>query len=192
MSTVWRASVRSWSACGRPFAPTPIAIHYSAKANANLDVFQTIVAAGAGIDAVSGGEIWRARQAGCAAEEIVFAGVGKTAEEIDYAVSEGVGWINIENAAECALIQAAAARAGRCQRVGLRLNPDEMAATFAAIATGHASAKFGLSGRRHSRHPRRSGRITRAGIRGPAHPHRQPIGRGDRHGPGHRRRARAA
>ena len=127
------------------FAPTPIAIHYSAKANANLDVLQTLVAAGAGIDAVSGGEIWRARQVGCAAEEIVFAGVGKTAEEIDYAVSEGVGWINIENAAECALIQAAAARAGRCQRVGLRLNPDEVAATFAAIATGHASAKFGLS-----------------------------------------------
>ena len=127
------------------FTPTPIAIHYSAKANANLDVLRALIAAGAGIDAVSGGEIWRARQAGCAAEEIIFAGVGKTADEIEYAVSEGVGWINIENAAECALIQAAAARAGRRQRVGLRLNPDEAAATFAGIATGHASAKFGLS-----------------------------------------------
>ena len=107
----------------RAFAPIKPAIHYSAKANANLDVLRTLIQAGAGVDAVSGGEIWRARQAGCPAADIVFAGVGKTAEEIDYAVNEGVGWINIENAAECALIQTAAARTGRKQRVGLRLNP---------------------------------------------------------------------
>ena len=127
------------------FAPIPLEIHYSAKANANLDVLRTVSEYGAGIDAVSGGEIWRARQAGCAARSIVFAGVGKTAAEIDYAVGEGVGWINIENAAECALIQEAATRHGRIQRVGLRLNPNQAANTLASIATGHANAKFGLS-----------------------------------------------
>lgn len=127
------------------FSPTPVRIHYSAKANGNLDILREVIRSGAGIDAVSGGEIWRARRAGCAAVDIVFAGVGKTGAEIDYAVREGVGWINIENAAECELIQAAAQRCGRRQRVGLRLNPDEAAPTQAAIATGHAAAKFGLS-----------------------------------------------
>ena len=127
------------------FAPLPIAIHYSAKANANLDILRALVQAAAGIDTVSGGEIWRARQAGCPAADIVFAGVGKTAEEIEFAVNEGVGWINIENQAECKMIQAAASQAGRKQRVALRLNPAEQAATQAGIATGHASAKFGLS-----------------------------------------------
>ena len=127
------------------FAPLPIAIHYSAKANANLDILQALVQAGVGIDTVSGGEIWRARQAGCPAADIVFAGVGKTAEEIEFAVTEGVGWINIENQAECKIIQAVASQAGRKQRVALRLNPAEQAATQAGIATGHASAKFGLS-----------------------------------------------
>ena len=127
------------------FAPLPIAIHYSAKANANLDILEALVQAGVGIDAVSGGEIWRARQAGCPAADIVFAGVGKTNTEIEFAVNEGVGWINIENQAECEMIQAAASHRDRKQRVALRLNPAEQAATQASIATGHASAKFGLS-----------------------------------------------
>lgn len=127
------------------FQAIPSEIHYSAKANANLDILRALIQAGVGIDTVSGGEIWRALQAGCPAADIVFAGVGKTKAEIDYAIDEGVGWINIENQQECAWIQAAAARAGRTQRVALRLNPAERAATHAAIATGHAEAKFGLS-----------------------------------------------
>lgn len=127
------------------FRSRPIEIHYSAKANANLDVLRTLTQAGVGIDTVSGGEIWRALQAGCPAADIVFAGVGKTRAEIDYAIDEGVGWINIENQEECDWIQAAASRAGRRQRVALRLNPAERAATHTTIATGHAGAKFGLS-----------------------------------------------
>ena len=67
-------------------------IHYSAKANANLALMRSLVEAGAGIDAVSGGEIKRALAAGCAPEHIVFAGVGKTPTELRMAVEQG-GWL---------------------------------------------------------------------------------------------------
>lgn len=120
-------------------------IHYSAKANANLSILEVLVKAGAGIDAVSAGEIHRALAAGCAAEKIVFAGVGKTSDELRYAVAEGVGWINIENVDEARMVDALVAETGRGPiRVALRLNPDLQASTHHHIATGHGGAKFGM------------------------------------------------
>lgn len=120
-------------------------IHYSAKANGNLSILEALVKAGAGVDAVSAGEIYRALLAGCAAEKIVFAGVGKTPDELRYAVAEGVGWINIENVDEARLVNTLAADAGRGRlRVALRLNPDLQANTHHHIATGHGGAKFGM------------------------------------------------
>lgn len=82
------------------FAPLNAHIHYSAKANSNLTVLHTLIEAGAGIDAVSAGEIFRALKAGAKPENIVFAGVGKTAEELSYAVDSGIGWFNVENVDE--------------------------------------------------------------------------------------------
>lgn len=121
-------------------------IHYSAKANANLAVLHALVEAGAGIDTVSAGEIYKALKAGARPESIVFAGVGKTAEEIAYAVEQGVGWFNVENIAECALINDCAGAAGRPPvRIALRLNPQVTADTHPYIATGHGGAKFGLT-----------------------------------------------
>lgn len=121
-------------------------IHYSVKANANLAVLRCLIAAGAGIDAVSAGEIHRALTAGAAPENIVFAGVGKTADELEYALEKGVGWFNVENVAECALIDQIAARMG-CPppSIALRFNPDVTANTHPHIATGHGGAKFGLT-----------------------------------------------
>jgi diaminopimelate decarboxylase len=121
-------------------------IHYSAKANANLAVLRTLVEAGVGIDAVSSGEIYKSLAAGAKAENIVFAGVGKTHGEMTYALEQGVGWINVENVAELDFINTICAEVQRpCARVALRLNPNVKANTHPYIATGHGAAKFGLS-----------------------------------------------
>lgn len=119
-------------------------IHYSAKANASLAILRALVAAGAGVDAVSGGEIHRALLAGARPETIVFAGVGKTPAELRYALEHNVGWFNVENPDEIRLLDQLAAETGRPARVALRLNPDIAASTHPHIATGHGGAKFGL------------------------------------------------
>jgi diaminopimelate decarboxylase len=94
---------------------------------------------------VSAGEIYRALTAGANPECIVFAGVGKSPEEIRYAVDKGVGWFNVENIAELDYIDNFARDLGRSSvRVALRLNPDVSANTHPYIATGHGGAKFGL------------------------------------------------
>lgn len=120
-------------------------IHYSAKANANLTILKTLIQAGAGIDAVSAGEIQKALLAGAKAEDIVFAGVGKTHDELAFALEKGVGWFNVENVAELQWINDLAAQQKRTPvQVALRLNPDIQAKTHRYIATGHKGAKFGL------------------------------------------------
>jgi diaminopimelate decarboxylase len=128
------------------FAELQPHIHYSAKANANLSVLRTLIEAGAGIDTVSGGEIYRALRAGAKPSGIVFAGVGKTPDELRYAVKQGVGWFNVENVAELDYINTFAGDAKREPvRIALRLNPEVTANTHPYIATGHGGAKFGLT-----------------------------------------------
>ena len=119
-------------------------IHYSAKANANLSLLRLIQAAGIGVDAVSAGEIFRAVRAGVDPQQIVFAGVGKTREELIYALSAGVGWFNVESRAELAVLNALAGEYGQSAVVALRLNPGIHAKTHHHIATGHFGAKFGM------------------------------------------------
>ncbi|HEX2621261.1 MAG TPA: diaminopimelate decarboxylase [Phototrophicaceae bacterium] len=128
------------------FAALKPHIHYSAKANGNLAILRTLIEAGAGIDAVSSGEIHRALTAGANPEDIVFAGVGKTPDELRYAVEQGVGWFNVENQAELEYINAFVSELGRAPaRIALRLNPEVTANTHPYIATGHGGAKFGLT-----------------------------------------------
>ncbi|MCA9906376.1 MAG: diaminopimelate decarboxylase, partial [Anaerolineae bacterium] len=127
------------------FADLGAYIHYSAKANGNLSVLRTLIEAGAGIDCVSGGEVFRALQAGAQPAQIVLAGVGKTPAELRMAVEQGVGWVNVENVAECAVLDQLVGALGGVQRVALRLNPDVSASTHRYIATGHGGAKFGLA-----------------------------------------------
>jgi diaminopimelate decarboxylase len=128
------------------FAELQPHIHYSAKANANLTILRTLVNAGAGIDAVSAGEIHKALLVGTKPQDIVFAGVGKTRDELRYALEQNVGWFNVENVLELEHINELSAELNRAPaRVALRLNPDITAATHRHIATGHKAAKFGLS-----------------------------------------------
>lgn len=128
------------------FAVLKANIHFSVKANGNLDVLRALRAAGSGFDCVSGGEIYRALRAGARGRDIVFAGVGKTRAELAYAIESGVGWINAENLGELDHIEAIAAERGlKSQPVALRLNPEVAAQTHPYMATGHGGAKFGLA-----------------------------------------------
>ncbi len=121
-------------------------IHFSAKANGNLQVLQALIKAGAGIDCVSAGEIYKALKAGASAEDIVFAGVGKSLDEIQFGLEQGVGWFNVENIRELDYINAYAETIGRkAVKIALRLNPEVTANTHPYIATGHGGAKFGLT-----------------------------------------------
>lgn len=129
----------------RAFAPLGAELHYSLKANANLTLVRLLHQAGLGMDAVSAGEIHRALRAGVDPARIVFAGVGKTPAEIRFALRAKIGWFNVESRDELALLDRLAAEEGDMPRVALRLNPDLQAQTHPHIATGHATAKFGLS-----------------------------------------------
>lgn len=140
-----RRVLQNYHALKEAFAPLSPHIHYSAKANANMDILRTLVQAGAGVDAVSAGEIRRALAAGVNPSDVVFAGVGKTPEELRYALEQRVGWFNIENVDECRILNEIAADLGITAQVALRYNPDVQANTHPNIATGHKGAKFGLN-----------------------------------------------
>ncbi|GAB5490229.1 MAG: diaminopimelate decarboxylase [Phototrophicaceae bacterium] len=128
------------------FAHLDAHIHYSAKANGNLQVLQALIKAGAGVDCVSGGEIYKAIRAGADAKDIVFAGVGKSLDEIQYALEQGVGWFNVENIRELDYINTIAETLSQDNiQIALRLNPEVTANTHPYIATGHGGAKFGLT-----------------------------------------------
>lgn len=141
-----RRAVENYKRLKTAFSALDTHIHYSAKANGNIAVLKALSAVGAGVDTVSMGEIHRALYAGVDAKDIVFAGVGKTPQEIEYAIQQGIGWFNVENVLELEYIQQVAERhAIDSVRVALRLNPQVTANTHPYISTGHGGAKFGLT-----------------------------------------------
>lgn len=117
---------------------------YSVKANGNLAVLATLAGEGCGADVVSGGELLRARKAGIPASKIVFSGVGKTAEEMELALSQGIHQFNVESAAELRQLSQVAARLGKTAPIALRVNPDVAAGGHPNISTGKAGDKFGV------------------------------------------------
>ena len=119
-------------------------IHFAVKSNDHLAVLRLMAQGGAGADVVSGGELLRARHAGIAASNIVFSGVGKTADEIRLALSEGIYQLNVESAEELEMISAIASNMGKTADIVLRINPDVDAGTHAKITTGLADNKFGI------------------------------------------------
>ncbi len=117
---------------------------YSVKANANLAILGLFASLGGGADIVSGGELFKARQAGIPANRIVYSGVGKTEAEIDYALREDILMFNIESTQELEAINARAALMGRTARISLRVNPDVDPKTHPYISTGLKKNKFGI------------------------------------------------
>jgi diaminopimelate decarboxylase len=124
----------------------PGRVLYSVKANGNLALLRRLAAIGAGFDVVSGGELLRVLLAGGRPNRTVFAGVGKTDEELALAVRSGVV-LHVESADELAALQAESARLGARARFGLRVNPDVEAGFHPYLQTGHDEAKFGLPAR---------------------------------------------
>ncbi len=126
------------------FGATPHTICYAVKANGNLALLRLLAQAGAGFDIVSGGELFRVLKAGGDPARIVFSGVGKTAAEINDALTAGIFNFNCESEPELALIDALAHRRGIQARVALRVNPDVEADTHHYISTGRLAHKFGV------------------------------------------------
>jgi diaminopimelate decarboxylase len=126
------------------FGEVPHKVCYAVKANSNLSILRLLGEAGAGFDIVSGGELFRALKVGADPGTIIFSGVGKTSQEIDYALEHHIKSFNCESEPELALIDSLAARRGVQARVALRVNPDVDAATHPYISTGLRDHKFGI------------------------------------------------
>ncbi len=119
-------------------------ICYSVKANSNLAVLRALVAKGAGLDIVSGGELFRARKVKCPGSKIVYAGVGKTPEEIRAAIQARILLFNVESMPELEQINAIAKKMRKKVNVSLRINPNVDPHTHDYITTGKAETKFGI------------------------------------------------
>ncbi len=126
------------------FADVPSLVCYAMKANSNQAVVRTLAKLGAGADVVSGGELKRALTAGMPPEKITFSGIGKTMEELAFALDEGILCINVESEAELEMLSAVAASKGRSAHISVRVNPDIDPKTHRKIATGKAENKFGI------------------------------------------------
>ena len=120
-------------------------VHYAIKANANPRILQLIAANGLGADCVSGGEINAVLAAGFPANQIVYAGVGKSDWEINLGLDNDIFCFNVESAAELEVIQELAAAKGKVAPIALRINPEVDAHTHAKITTGMKENKFGIN-----------------------------------------------
>jgi diaminopimelate decarboxylase len=126
------------------FAAVNPAICYSVKANSNLSILRAMSAAGSSFDVVSGGELFRVNEAGGDLGRVIFAGVGKTDDEIHYALESKILMFNAESEPELEAISRVASKM-RCRApVALRLNPDIDAKTHAKTTTGKRGNKFGM------------------------------------------------
>ena len=139
------AILENFRAYDQAFGSTPHTVCYAVKANSNLSLLRMLADEGAGFDIVSGGELFRVRRAGGNPSQVVFSGVGKTADEIAAALEAGIHSFNCESEPELALIDALAHRRGVEARVSLRVNPDVEADTHAYISTGRLTHKFGVN-----------------------------------------------
>lgn len=126
-------------------ADDPFVVHYAIKACYNDAVCRMIASRGYGADCVSEGEIKHCLEVGFKPENIVFAGVGKTDEGIDYAINQGIGCFNVENVPELEVINERAGLLGKTVNVALRINPDVDAHTHEKITTGLNENKFGIA-----------------------------------------------
>src|SRR5437868_5651254 len=155
--------IRQFRSFDAAFKDVPHITAYAIKANSNIAVLRLLAQEGAGADIVSGGELYRGLQAGLMPQRIVFAGVGKTDEEIRYALQSDILMFNVESPAELLAIDRVAgelqregARPGAPgaggwngkARVALRINPDIDPQTHPYISTGLKKSKFGISAER--------------------------------------------
>lgn len=136
--------IENFSNFDKAFSKFPHLICFAMKANSNLSIIRTLAKEGAGTDIVSGGELYRALKAGVSPKKIVFSGVGKTREEMRYALRSGILMFNVESVEELEALNDVAEDMDRKAPIALRVNPDVEADTHHHITTGKAENKFGI------------------------------------------------
>lgn len=129
----------------RALAPVDHIICYAVKANSNLSVLSFLAKEGAGFDIVSGGELMRVLKAGGKANRCTYAGVGKTREEIEFALRKGIYCFNVESEPELQFINEIAGKMKKKAPVAVRVNPDVDADTHHKVTTGTYENKFGIA-----------------------------------------------
>jgi diaminopimelate decarboxylase len=140
-----RAIREQYDALDRALSPVPHRLHYSMKANSNLAVLRLLQERGAGVDIVSGGELYRARAAGFSADSIVFSGVGKSTQEMREALAAGILMFNVESFFELEQLNEVAGTMGLRAPVALRVNPEVQVDTpHHYTRTGERGNKFGI------------------------------------------------
>jgi diaminopimelate decarboxylase len=136
--------VRHYRVFAQAFQDIPHQIHYALKANSNQAIIKTLAKEGAGADVVSEGEIRRALAAGIPASKIVFSGMGKTVQEIAYALDQDILQFNVESEPELETLSHIAQRKGKIAEIAIRVTPDVDGKTHAKITTGTKVSKFGI------------------------------------------------
>ncbi|GJL59050.1 MAG: diaminopimelate decarboxylase [Nitrospirales bacterium] len=139
-----RTLIRHFHAFDQAFNDIPHIVAFAMKANSNLTVLRLLAKEGCGADIVSGGELFRALTAGMPPNKIVFAGVGKSKEEIQYALESNILMFNVESPGELQQINEVAGSMGLRAKVALRINPDIDPQTHPYISTGLKKSKFGI------------------------------------------------
>jgi diaminopimelate decarboxylase len=136
---------RHYNVFAQHFSDVAAKICYAVKANSNLGVLATLAKLGSGADVVSEGEIRLALAAGIKPADIVFSGVGKTANEMAFALEQDIFQFNIESEPELELLSRIAQSKGKKARIAVRVNPDVDPRTHAKISTGQKESKFGVA-----------------------------------------------
>lgn len=135
---------RHYQVFDQAFAKVPHIVCFSVKANSNLTVLRTFAKEGSGFDIVSGGELFRALKAGGDPKKIVFSGVGKKKDEIEYALNSEILMFNVESEDELVTLNEIARAIGKKAPISIRVNPDVDPQTHPYISTGMKKAKFGV------------------------------------------------
>ena len=135
---------RHYAAFTEAFSKAPHLICFSIKANSNISVLKAFAEENSGFDIVSGGELFRALKAGADPGKIVFSGVGKRADEIEYAIKSDILMFNVESPQELRAIDSIAGRLRKKANISIRVNPDVDPLTHPYISTGLKKNKFGI------------------------------------------------
>jgi len=136
---------RHYKVFSESLAPLDRLVCYAVKANSNIAVIKTLAELGAGADVVSEGEIRRALAAGISAKKIVFSGIGKTKEELVFALKTGIYQFNVESESELFTLDEVAQHLGKKAPVAFRVNPDVDSKSHKKISTGRKEDKFGIA-----------------------------------------------
>jgi len=140
-----KAITENYNNFSNSFKNIDVKICFSLKSNSNLSILKILSNLGAGADVVSEGELKKALKANIEANNIVFSGVGKTEEEISFAITNHCLQINVESLSELNRVNNIAGKIGNTQKVALRINPDVDPNTHGKITTGKSENKFGIS-----------------------------------------------